>query len=146
MADVIGLGASVIAFATIAAQLSQTILTVWGTIKDTPEDIQRVAGRLKTLEFILNRIYDEDLAATDKTKRGATAFWAEQSGQLKLDFTEYKTLADKLVSMLGKENGSISSARTKFHWFFKRDEIIALDRRLETHIETFKTVLVFLTL
>lgn len=148
MAEAVGLGASVLAFATIAAQLSKAILAVWGSIKDTPEDIRRVAGRLNTLEFILNQVHEKDLTTPDGTKHKTVLFWAEQSNQLDHDFAEYKALAEKLIALLNKENGSISisSARTKFHWFFKRDEVYALGKKLKTHIETFQTILVFLTL
>lgn len=146
MAEAVGLGASILAFATIAAQLSQAILTVWSTVKDTPKDIQRVAGGLQTLEFILNRIYDADLATPGNAKDKAATFWAGQSDQLKHDFAEYKTLANKLISLLRKEDGTISSVRTKYHWFFERDEIRILEKRLNRHIETFRTILVFLTL
>jgi hypothetical protein len=56
MADAISLGASITAFITIAAQLSKSAATLYGTIHDAPEDVKRVHARLRDLEFVLDAI------------------------------------------------------------------------------------------
>jgi hypothetical protein len=97
MAEAISLGASVLAFITVAAQLSKTTAAIYGTIHDAPEDIKRFHTRLHDLKFILEAIHriqtrhfgcEEDLLVRE--------FWGEKFEKLRRDFSEFERFTGAL--------------------------------------------------
>lgn len=132
-----------LAFITIAAQLSSVIYDVIGTVKDAPEDIKRLAGKVTTLETILRRISDEDAANPDR-KDEFVSLWAEKLQELEADFAEYQDMSRELSTLLEKDR--VSRAKTKCLWFFKKRDVEALNKKLDSHINTFMIIVKFLTL
>ena len=146
MAEAVSLGASIIAFVAVAARLSKAVNDAWNSVKDAPEDITRVVKKLGNLECLLNEIHSQDTStANSQAGNSLTGLWASQSGQLQRDFASYQVLADKLALQLKKDQGPISSAKIRFHWFFKRDAVRELDGRLQGNIELFEIILGLLT-
>jgi hypothetical protein len=97
MVDAVSLAASITAFITIAAQLSKAAATLYNTIHDAPDDIQRVYIRIRDLKFTLDAIdrirrklpkYDDNLQIRD--------FWDEKFEKLQRDFSDYKQFTDAL--------------------------------------------------
>ena len=116
MVEPVGLGASVVAFITVAAKLSKAAAAVYGSIKDAPSDVRRVEMRLKDLEFILGQIdrtrsmnpaFGEDLA----TER----YWAGKGAKLKSDFAEFEEFATQLTANSGRAIGRIK-------WFLSHED------------------------
>jgi len=97
MADAISLGASVLAFVTVAAQLTRITYTFFDSIKDAPEDIRRLPERLKDLQFILQQIYQlgtiNPQYEADPDIRG---YWDIKAAKLQRDFDEFQTFAEGL--------------------------------------------------
>jgi len=56
MADAISLGSSVLAFITIAPQLSKVSVIFYGSLHDAPDEVKRVHTRLRDLGFALDSI------------------------------------------------------------------------------------------
>ena len=107
MAEPVGLGASVVAFITVAAKLSKAAATVYGSIKDVPSDLQGVEMRLKDLKFILIQIHrtrslNPEFAGDLATER----YWASKEAKLKSDFAEFEEFASQLTANTGKAMGS----------------------------------------
>lgn len=116
MAEPVGLGASVVAFITVAAKLSKAAATVYGTIKDAPSDVQRVETRLKDLEFILNRIDRARSMNPEAAGDLATeSYWASKEVKLKSDFAEFEDFAAQLTANAGKVMGRIK-------WFLSHED------------------------
>ena len=116
MAEPVGLGASVVAFITVAAKLSKAAATIYGTIKDAPSDVQRVETRLKDLEFILNRI--DRARSMNPEAAGDLAiesYWASKEVKLKSGFVEFEDFAAQLTANSGKVMGRIK-------WFLSHED------------------------
>ena len=146
MAEAVSLGASIIAFVAVAARLSKAVNDARDSVKDAPEDIARVVKKLGNLKCLLSEIRDQDtITANSQTGDYLTRLWASQSDQLQRDFAEYQALADKLALQLKRDQGPISGAKIRFHWFFKRDAVRELDDRLQENIELFEIILGLLT-
>jgi hypothetical protein len=117
MAEAISLGASVLAFIMIAAELSKAAIPIYNTMKDAPDDVQRVQSRLKDLQFILSEINnlqsnsasDRAFSQDDKAKK----YWDERSTQLRADFTEFEAFASNL-------NETKPAGRLR--WFLSRQD------------------------
>jgi hypothetical protein len=116
MAEAINLGASVLAFITIAAQLSKTAATIYGSIHDAPEDIKRFHTRLHDLKFTLETIHwiqtrhlgcDEDLRVRE--------FWNEKFQKLQRDFSELEQFTREL-----DEKGM--GVKGRIRWFLSSQE------------------------
>ena len=146
MAEAVSLGASIIAFVAVAARLSKAVNDTRDSVKDAPEDIARVVKKLGNLDYLLNEIHNQDTStANSQAGDSLRRLWASQSGQLQRDFASYQALADKLALQLRKDQGPISGAKIRFHWFFKRDAVRELDDRLQENIELFEMILGLLT-
>lgn len=142
MAEAIGLGASILAFVTITAQLSKIVKDTWDSVKDAPEDIERLMKKLKSLECLLDEIHNQDTSMVNSRAANKLAeLWKRQSDQLQSDFALYQETADKLALQLKKNQGPVSSAGIKFRWYFKRDKVRELDERLQGNIGIFRTIL-----
>jgi hypothetical protein len=116
MAEAVGLGASVLAFITVAAQLSKTTATIYGTIHDAPEHIKRFHTRLHDLKFILDAIRriqtshfgcEEDLLVRE--------FWGEKFEKLRRDFSEFEQLTRELDV---QKNG----VKGRIRWFLSNQD------------------------
>jgi hypothetical protein len=97
MADPVSFGASVLAFITIAAQLSKTAVTIYGPVHDAPNDIKCFLERLQDLEFILDTIHryrtDHPTVKEDNQFR---QFWNVKLAKLQRDFSECKQFTTTL--------------------------------------------------
>lgn len=142
MAEALGLGASILAFVTITAHLSKIVKDTWDSVKDAPEDIARMMGKLKRLEGLLDEIHHQDTSMVNARAADKLAeLWKRQSDQLQSDFALYQKTADKLALQLKKNQGPVSSAGIKFRWYFKRDKVRELDERLQENIRIFRLIL-----
>ncbi|KAF8249148.1 hypothetical protein K440DRAFT_641503 [Wilcoxina mikolae CBS 423.85] len=117
MAAAISLGASVLTFITVAAQLSKAANSLYDSIKDTPEEVRRLHARLGDLKFILSEI---DLARSLNPQcvedERIEVFWNNKAEKLHKDFTKFESFAKGLNG-----NGTIGRA----HWLF----LSAIDKR-----------------
>ena len=116
MTEAVGLAASVVAFITVAANLSKAAAAVYGSIKDAPSDVRRVETRLKSLEFILiqidrTRLMNPEFAGDLAIDR----YWASKEAKLKSDFAEFENFAVQLTANTGKAVGRIK-------WFLSHED------------------------
>jgi hypothetical protein len=97
MAEVVGLGASILAFITVAAKLSKTTATIYGTIHNAPEDIKRFHTRLDDLKFTLDTIHfiQEGRPGHAEDHR-VLDFWNEKFKKLRRDFSEFEQFTREL--------------------------------------------------
>ena len=108
MAEAVSLGASILAFITVAAKLSHAATTLYGSIKDAPIDVQRVQTRLEDLEWILAQINHARLMNPEFVG-GPTAesYWSSKEAKLRSDFAEFGDFAAQLTANIGKTKGRI---------------------------------------
>jgi len=103
MAEVIGFGASVLTFITIATQLAKAAFATYETVTDAHEEIKRVRTRLNDLRFILLQIYHRRIHSSstgepdpaywdDKSAR----YWDEKSAQLWDSFAQLEKITSRL--------------------------------------------------
>ncbi|KAF8249110.1 hypothetical protein K440DRAFT_641478 [Wilcoxina mikolae CBS 423.85] len=121
MAEAISFGASVLAFITIAAQLSKTAATLYGTIHDAPDDVRRVHTRLRDLEYTLAAIdrirkrhssYDEDQPLQVRE------YWNEKFEKLRCDFSEFK----KFTETLNANAKGVKAVKGRVQWFLSHQD------------------------
>ena len=136
MAEVVSLGASILAFITIAAKLSHATATLYGSIKDAPSDVQRVQTRLKDLELILAQIDRTRLRNPECVGDPATeSYWSAKEAKLKSDFTEFGGFAAQLTTNIGKAKGRLK-------WFLSHGDRAKKNLELLSEdIDVLKTLL-----
>ena len=116
MAEAVSLGASILAFITIAAKLSSATATLYGLVKDAPDDVQRVQTRLEDLELILAQIDRTRSMNPECVGDPATeSYWAGKEAKLRSDFDEFRRFAAQLTANIGKAKGRIE-------WFFSGED------------------------
>ena len=106
MAEVVSLGASILAFITVAAKLSHATTALYGSIKDAPRDVRRVQARLEDLEAILAQI--DRIRSMNPECVGDLAtesYWSSKEAKLKSDFAEFGDFAAQLTANIGKAKG-----------------------------------------
>ena len=108
MAEAVSLGASILAFITVAAKLSHAATTLYGSIKDAPSDVQNVRTRLKDLELILDQI-DRARLMNPECVGGpaAESYWSAKEAKLRSDFAEFGNFAAQLTANIGKAKGRV---------------------------------------
>lgn len=110
------LASSIIGFITVVAQLSKATSTVYSTMKDALDDIQRIKSLSEDLQYVLAEIQSLpagiEASWTDKAKR----YWIDKSARLRQHFGEFDVFANGLKEnqLLGKEKWFLSrQGRTK---------------------------------
>ena len=116
MAEAAGLGASVVTFITVVAQLSKAAATLHDSIKDAPDGVQRVQTRLKDLEFILTQIdrtrsMNPECVGDPSTEN----YWNGKEAKLRSDFAEFERFTTQLATNIGKAKGKIK-------WFLSHED------------------------
>ena len=106
MAEAVSLGASILAFITVATKLSIATATLYSSIKDTPNDVQRVQTRLKDLQCILSQIDRARSINPECVGDPATEdYWRAKEAKLRSDFAEFGDFAAQLTTNIGKAKG-----------------------------------------
>ena len=106
MAEAVSLGASILAFITVAAKLSTATATLYGSIKDAPSDVRRVQTRLQDLKFLLTQIdqvrsLNPECFGDPATERD----WSDKEAKLRSDFAEFGDFAAQLTANIGRAKG-----------------------------------------
>jgi hypothetical protein len=102
MADAVGLGASVLAFITIAGKLSKAAAKLYGSFHNAPEEVKRVQTRMNDLGILLSqieRIYSAHPQCV--TDAAVQRYWNEKSTKLRDDFATFESFTDRLNTSLG---------------------------------------------
>ena len=136
MAEAVSLGASILAFITVVAKLSQATATLYGSIKDAPSDVQRVQTRLKDLELILAQIDRTRLRNPECVGDPTTeSYWSAKEAKLRADFAEFGGFAAHLTANIGKAKGKLKWALSHGDRARKNLELLSED------IDVLKTLL-----
>ncbi|KAF8250042.1 hypothetical protein K440DRAFT_640807 [Wilcoxina mikolae CBS 423.85] len=133
MAEAISLAARIVAFITIVGQFSKIVITVTGTFKDAPEELNRLQTHLKDLEFLLSAInqiqYWDSQAVNDPELRRN---WNARSQKLQDGFAEFQRLAEQL---------NCKEVKTRMKWILShRDRSKKVLSLLSEDVETLKSL------
>ena len=106
MAEAVSLGASILAFITVAAKLSTATATLYGSIKDAPSDERRVQERLEDLKCILALI-DRARSMNPECVGDPEIedYWSAKEAKLRSDFAVFEGITAQLNANIGKDKG-----------------------------------------
>ncbi|KAL2882859.1 hypothetical protein SGCOL_001549 [Colletotrichum sp. CLE4] len=142
MAEALGVAASVIAVVDITAKAGGAtfkLLKLWNEVKEVPAMLLEKAERVKDLEDFL-------LDAEDhiQNSRLPQAFWNNTNHRLQQHIEKVRRALDEIQDMVDQLQASITARKDGFRSkllstkvVFRKEELKALDRKLDAALRLF---------
>lgn len=141
MAEAIGLGSGIIAFLTVSVQLTTVLFSVWDDLKEAPDVIRSIAGRVEILNFYLSQVRKEEqrLNAVGSAGQGASELgkiWTSLHTRLREDTDNFRDFGECL-----KQEIDSGSKFVRPKWAVRnKKRVLEFDRKLANHLDTFEKI------
>ncbi|KAI0857819.1 ankyrin repeat-containing domain protein [Xylaria cubensis] len=125
--EAIGLGANVVAFVVLAAQLSKKLYITLSAIKDGPNNVRRVSNHLRQLHEVLEQIRHSPLACHD----------TELTSHVELCVSDLESLFSSVQRLQPTEDESKTDRMWKrFKSFLDESKLDCIREQIVTHVST----------
>lgn len=141
MAEAIGVGSGILAFLTVSVNLTTVLHSVWDDFREAPAEIRDIAFRIEQLHFYLGQveIEEQELNAVGfacQSTSELTNIWMSLHARLREVTVEFQDFAERLKK---RKNSSEIWSRTD--WVIRnKQRTLEFDRKISSHLETFKTI------
>lgn len=135
---VVGFAASIATLSAVVIDSCKTILNVWHSLKDAPEDVQRL---LKTMRKLGQIILDVGKVAVqssnDPSRPDSQQCWVEHIEQMVEDWEILHNKINKLQAKLTAKTFSGKNLSARIRKFFSEDDILKYENILSGHLQIF---------
>lgn len=135
---VIGFAASIATLSAVVIDSCKTIHNVWSSLKDAPEDVQRLLRKMKTLGQVIMEMGTVALrSSNDSSRLNSQQCWLEHIEEMVDDWTILNDKINKLRANLTAKTLSGKALSARVRKFFSEDDILKYENILSGHLQIF---------
>lgn len=137
----VGFTASIASLSAVVATSCKTIHNVWHSLKDAPQDVCRLARKMKRLEKVILEIervvvqFGEDPSLLDSQQ-----YWVDQIEEMVDDFAILDDKINNLQACLAAKTPAKKHLWARARKFLSEDDILKYERILSDHLQTFNVM------
>lgn len=135
---VVGFAASIATLSAVVIDSCKTIHNVWHSLKDAPEDVQRLLKKMRTLgQVILDMGKVAVQSSNDTSRQDSQQCWVEHIEQMVEDWETLNDKINKLQSKLTAKTLSGKNLSARIRKFFSEDDLLKYENILSGHLQIF---------